>query len=46
LHLHLDCGHFDAFCDHILENHRFALNSRRTVLYGRCKDCLPVGLEM
>ncbi len=43
----LDCGHifnvechrFDGLAEHIASEHRFRVDSRRTVFYGHCADC-------
>lgn len=50
-HAHLmceDCGNLtDLECDfisninaHLLKEHRFGLNPRKTVFYGTCRECL------
>ena len=37
--LHLECGRVDDLSDHIAKEHGFALDRRRTVLYGLCNEC-------
>lgn len=36
----LDCDMLDAFAAHVRKDHGFAIDQRRTVLYGYCQDCL------
>ena len=35
----LDCDMLGAFARHVEEDHGFAIDARRTVLYGLCADC-------
>jgi len=37
--IHLDCSQIKTLVSHIRENHRFILDTSRTVLYGLCADC-------
>ena len=37
--IHLDCSHIQTLASHISENHRFTLDTSRTVLYGLCAAC-------
>lgn len=36
---HLDCDNMKALCGHIKNEHGFALDPYRTVLYGLCDSC-------
>lgn len=36
----LDCEMLGAFSAHVREDHGFAIDQRRTVLYGYCRACL------
>ena len=36
---HLDCSHLGELYDHLLEGHGFAINPRRTMFYGLCREC-------
>ncbi len=38
--VHLDCGEVRQLARHLLAEHGFALDEKRTVLYGLCADCL------
>ena len=37
--IHLGCHQMDDLREHMLREHRFILDSCKTVLYGRCEDC-------
>ena len=37
--IHLHCEELDALGPHLLEEHGFFLDTRRTVLYGLCEEC-------
>jgi len=37
--IHLNCREMDELREHMLRDHRFILDSCKTVLYGRCNDC-------
>ena len=37
--IHLDCREMDGLQQHMLAEHRFILDSFKTVLYGRCESC-------
>ncbi len=37
--IHLDCSQMDGLQKHMLNEHRFELDSFKTVLYGRCEGC-------
>lgn len=37
--IHLHCHELDALAPHLLADHGFALDPRRTVLYGLCQEC-------
>ena len=36
---HLDCSHLGELYRHVLEEHRFVINPRRTLFYGLCEAC-------
>ncbi len=38
--IHLECTHLDELIQHICSEHGFELDPFRTVLYGKCRDCL------
>ena len=38
--LHLECEALDDLERHVLDEHSFHVNTTKTVLYGRCDDCL------
>lgn len=38
--IHLDCEHIDKISKHILDEHNFILDMKKTVFYGICKNCL------
>lgn len=38
--IHLHCGEIDELQQHLLKEHHFSLNPKRTVMYGICEDCL------
>jgi Fur family ferric uptake transcriptional regulator len=38
--IHLSCGFMTELGGHIAEEHGFTVNPNRTVLYGRCEDCV------
>ena len=37
---HLDCEAFSEMQRHVFDEHTFEVNILRTVLYGKCGDCL------
>lgn len=37
--IHLDCEHIDKISKHILDEHNFILDMKKTVFYGICKNC-------
>lgn len=37
--IHLHCSDLMAIQKHLLDEHQFMLNPRRTVFYGICEDC-------
>lgn len=37
--IHLDCNHIGEISEHILNEHKFTLDMKKTVLYGLCDDC-------
>ena len=37
--LHINCSRLAQLADHIESDHDFVLDSRRTILYGRCRQC-------
>lgn len=41
--LPLDCEMLSAFAEHVLHEHGFAIDQRRTVIYGLCADCRATG---
>lgn len=36
---HLDCSHLEDLCRHLKADHRFRVDSRRTILTGVCAAC-------
>lgn len=38
--MHLDCGEVRSLAAHLRDEHGFALDEKRTVLYGLCADCV------
>ena len=36
---HLDCTHLGQLYSHLLADHGFAINPRRTLFYGLCQRC-------
>lgn len=37
--IHLDCEHLSSFSEHILKEHSFELDLKKSVLYGLCTGC-------
>ena len=37
--IHLHCGELEEIQHHLLKEHGFRLNPRRTVFYGLCEEC-------
>ncbi|MCH5190530.1 MAG: transcriptional repressor [Oscillospiraceae bacterium] len=37
--IHTECDFLDKLSSHILNEHRFIVDSSQTVLYGLCRDC-------
>lgn len=37
--LHVDCELLQQLIDHVLDEHGFALNTEKMLLYGRCANC-------
>lgn len=37
---HLSCNQLDNLSEHIRDSHNFDLDNNKTVLYGRCKNCV------
>ncbi len=37
--LHMDCSHLGELYAHILREHHFSINPRRTLFYGVCEAC-------
>lgn len=37
--IHEKCGYMDEVAKHLSQNHDFALDPLKTVLYGECKNC-------
>lgn len=37
--VHLECPNSVELIAHIYEEHGFSIDSKKSVLYGRCKDC-------
>lgn len=37
--IHIDCEHLLGINKHILEHHDFAVDSSKTVFYGKCSEC-------
>lgn len=37
--IHMSCSELDHIAAHLMEDHAFRLNLRRTVFYGVCEDC-------
>jgi len=40
--LHLDGGTLSKINQHVFYNHAFEVNSKKTVLYGKCGNCLNI----
>ena len=38
--IHLHCGELEEISVHLLKEHQFSIDTRRTVFYGLCHDCL------
>ena len=38
-HIHIDCKYLSGLGEHILKEHGFCVDNRRTVMYGICKSC-------
>ena len=38
--VHLDCDHLEGLCTHLESAHHFRIDPRRTILKGRCEQCL------
>ncbi len=38
--IHLHCEELDEIQSHLITEHRFRMNSVRTVFYGLCEDCM------
>ena len=38
--IHVKCEDMDALRGHVLTQHGFLIDDSKTVLYGRCKDCM------
>lgn len=36
---HLDCSHLGELYRHLMEEHHFVINPRRTLFYGLCESC-------
>ena len=41
--LHVECSFLDQVHAHILQQHQFQIDSRKTVLYGLCEQCRETG---
>ena len=41
--VHLECPNSIELLGHIYEEHGFSIDSKKSVLYGRCKDCQNIG---
>lgn len=37
--IHLDCEHLGRLGTHILDEHKFTIDTKKTVFYGTCNDC-------
>lgn len=37
--IHLHCGELDEILGHLKNEHRFTMDTRRTVFYGLCDEC-------
>jgi Fur family ferric uptake transcriptional regulator len=38
--VHLECGKLNEIQSHVFNEHSFRVNSRKTVLYGKCAKCI------
>ena len=38
--IHLHCEELEEFQSHLLKDHHFRMDSRRTVFYGLCEQCM------
>ena len=36
---HMDCSHLGELYDHVMQEHHFTINPRRTLFYGLCERC-------
>ena len=36
---HVDCSHLGELYRHLMADHGFAINPRKTLFYGLCEDC-------
>ena len=36
---HLDCSHLGELYQHLMDEHHFVINPRRTLFYGLCEEC-------
>ena len=43
--IHLECSRFEDLFRHISDEHRFAVDPFRTVIYGICADCQKQSME-
>lgn len=41
--IHLDCNEVDELCHHLLEEHGFRIDTKRTVIFGTCESCSAHG---
>ena len=41
--IHLDCNELSHIGTHISKEHNFLIDSKKTVLYGTCFDCMSQG---
>ena len=43
--IHVVCQELDGMADHIRTHHKFQVNHKKTVLYGKCEDCMDTNLK-
>ena len=44
--IHLHCHEIEELESHLMGEHQFSLDPRRTVFYGRCKECSDKHIEI
>ncbi len=39
---HVQCSHLDEMASHIYQNHKFTVDLCKTVIYGKCENCVSL----